>query len=202
MTELTQKLVDGQKLRVKAESRLNLSEAANSRGYSAPSALCLIHDLASTPSTAPDALVLLHELQVHQVEIDLQAEELRSSLVEQEVALARQVQIHDAIPVACLTIDGRTRIHEVNAAAAKLFGMDKHALLNQMLSAFLAPQSQHALGALLRCLGRGAQAAPRKLTLLADTAPARVVLVSANAGLDPDRYVVVCMVDTASTACL
>jgi PAS domain-containing protein len=202
MTDLLQKLDNVQRLRTQAEARLNLSEAANSRGYSAPSALGLIHQLASSPTTAPDALVLLHELQVHQVEIDLQAEELRLALAEQEAALARQLRIHDAIPAACLTIDSDTRIQDVNAAGAKLFGMDKNALLKQVLNAFLTPQSRHDLGVLLRSVDRDMQAGARKLTLLTDTAPARSVLASASAAPDAGRYIIACMVDAASPALL
>jgi hypothetical protein len=37
----------------------------------------VLHALASSPQTAADALTLLHELQVHQVELDLQAQELQ-----------------------------------------------------------------------------------------------------------------------------
>ena len=202
MTDLLQKLDDVQRLRMQAEARLNLREAANSRGYGAPSALSLLHALASSPSTAPDALVLLHELQVHQVEIDVQAEELRTALAEEEAALARRMRIQDAIPAACLTIDSQTRIHEVNAAGASLFGMDKNALLKQTLNAFLAPQSRHELGLLLRCVDRDMQAGTLKLTLLTDTAPARTMLASASAAPDPGRYLIACMVDTGFAALL
>lgn len=201
MTDLLQKLTHVQELRAQAESRLNPNEAADSRGYSAPPALRLLHGLASSPSRATEALVLLHELQVHQVEIDLQAEELRAALADQEAVLARQRQIHDAIPVACLTIDGLTRIHEVNAAGAKLFGMGKNALLGQTLNAFVTPQSKHDLSVLLRCVDRSRQTDAVRLTLLVDTAPARTMLVCADAAAEPDRYVIACMVDTLLPPC-
>ena len=54
-----------------------------------------------SPDTAADTLKLLHELQVHQVELDLQEEELRRSVAELESALFGSVQLYDFAPAAC-----------------------------------------------------------------------------------------------------
>ncbi len=88
-------------LRSRAVAHLKGSEA---RLDGSP-ALRVLYDLASSPSTAPDALALLHELQVHQVEVDLQDEELRRSRAEMESSLNRQVQLYDYAPVGCFTLD-------------------------------------------------------------------------------------------------
>ena len=66
-------------LRSRAVSMLTAQRVPASRPPSASEALKVLHDLAASPATAADALALLHELQVHQVELDLQAEALRES---------------------------------------------------------------------------------------------------------------------------
>ena len=55
---------------------------------------------------------MLHELQVHQVEVDLQDEELRRSRLELETSLNRQVQLYDYAPVGYLTVDCKAVLRE------------------------------------------------------------------------------------------
>ena len=74
-------------LRVRAASRLKSTDAAKESTTRATHSMAVLHALASSPATAADALAVLHELQVHQVEVDLQAEELRESRTELEAAL-------------------------------------------------------------------------------------------------------------------
>jgi len=109
----------------------------------------VLHELASSPTTAADALALLHELQVHQVELDLQAEELRGSRIELEAALRRQIQLYDAAPVGYATVDLGLTLLELNLTGAAMLGWDRDVLLGQPLSAFLAAQSTSELRALL-----------------------------------------------------
>jgi hypothetical protein len=82
-------------LRHRATSRLSAGAGATRAPVSASNALAVLHDLASSPETAADALALLHELQVHQVELDLQADELRESRAGLETALRRQTDLYD-----------------------------------------------------------------------------------------------------------
>jgi hypothetical protein len=56
----------------------------------AGAAVRALYELASAPATAPNALALLHELQAHQVELDLQTEELHRMQAELEISLQRR----------------------------------------------------------------------------------------------------------------
>jgi len=119
------------------------------RRADASAALGVLHALASQPATAADALALLHELQVHQVELDLQDEELRRARTELEQALARRTQLYECTPAACLSVDHGSVIGEVNAAAARLLGGERAALAGRRLDSFLAPRGADALHTLL-----------------------------------------------------
>lgn len=130
-------------LRTRAASKLT------GDGQNAPeialAAFGVLHGLASSPSTAADALALLHELQVHQVELDLQAEELRGSRTELEAALRRQIQLYDAAPAGYCTVDLAATLLEVNQTGASQLGCGRDMLLGQSLFAFLAPESAREL---------------------------------------------------------
>ena len=79
-------------------------------------------------STA-DVQKLFHELDVHQIELQMQNEELRT--VQAELAHSRDVylELYDFAPVGYLTLDPEGRITEANFKAATLLGLDRGKLL-------------------------------------------------------------------------
>jgi PAS domain-containing protein len=113
-------------LRSRAANRLSggKQSATTARPHAgATDALAVLHALASSPRTAADALALLHELQVHQVELELQAEELQASRLALEAALRQQIDRYDALPVACLGMDAQGRLQQPNPAAARMLAL-------------------------------------------------------------------------------
>ena len=119
-------------------------------------ALGVLYDLASSPSTAPDALALLHELQVHQVEVDLQDEELRRSRVELETSLYRQVQLYDCAPIGQFTVDSNAVLRELNQTGATLLGFERDFLRGRSLESFLTTDGVSTLRAMLARVAEGA----------------------------------------------
>lgn len=193
MSNQTKKLAQLGDLRQKAHMRLSGARSSASAGASASAALGVIHRLASSPDTAEHALALLHELQVHQVEIDMQANELRTSLDSADAALDRQIQYHDSMPVACLNIDASTRLLEVNQTGAKWLGLDREALLGHTIHAFLTPEGKAQLLEKLTAIDQGSESEPWEMTLLTDKQGPRVV--QAVVGADPvgGRYILILM---------
>lgn len=142
-------------LRQRAASRLGGGAGATGAPVGASGALAVLHDLASSPATAADALALLHELQVHQVELELQADELRESRVGLESALRRQTELYDSQPVACFTIDGGTVVHELNLCAARMLGVGRDEAYGLSLNGFLAPDSGRMLREQISSIAQG-----------------------------------------------
>lgn len=171
-------------LRRRAVSQLRGGTDAVDAHQSAASALEVLHTLASAPETATDALALLHELQVHQVELDLQAEELRSARTELEITLFRQTQLYEAAPVALCTLDEHGALCELNLAAEVLLGAGRELLRGRTLALLLEPSSAVLLDGLLGRLHAGLKAAPCRLQLIARGGPRHAVL--AHAGHDPN----------------
>jgi PAS domain S-box-containing protein len=170
-------------LRLKAVSQLGGPRESEVASRSAPPAYQVLHKLASSPSTAVDALALLHELQVHQVELELQADEMRSSYVELEAILHRQRQLYESAPVGCFTVDSNTTIVELNSPGAQLLGSARDELLGHVLHGFLTPDGARRLQAHIRCVGAGQQVDADTLQLLPRDGKSR--LVHATVRADP-----------------
>jgi chemotaxis family two-component system sensor kinase Cph1 len=84
----------------------------------------------------------LHELRVHQIELDLQNEELRRTQEELEGSRARYFDLYDLAPVGYFTLSEQGLILEANLAAAKLLGVARGALVKLPLSRFVLREDQ------------------------------------------------------------
>ena len=74
---------------------------------------------------------LIHELKVHQIELELQNEELQKS---QQALIASQqkyFELFDLAPVAYLMVDDQTRIQDLNLTAAHFLGEERLKLKNR-----------------------------------------------------------------------
>jgi PAS domain S-box-containing protein len=80
---------------------------------------------------------LIHELKVHQVELELQNEELRRTQVEIETARDRFSRLFHEAPVGYLTVDRAGIILQANRTFAQLVGTDVGALPQSVFASFL-----------------------------------------------------------------
>jgi PAS domain S-box-containing protein len=179
-------------LRLHALARLTgCADSADPRANSA-AALGVLYELALSPATAGDALALLHEIQVHQVEVELQDEELRHSCAELEAGLARYIQLYDLAPFANFTVDAVTAICEVNLAGARLLGADRDALIGRPLEQLLAPESRGVLRAMLADTRDGVAARTWNLRLATEGVPL-ALHARASADAVSDRFLIAMM---------
>ncbi len=84
----------------------------------------------------------LHELQVHQIELEMQNEELRRAQEELELSRSRYFDLYDLAPVGYCTLSEKGLILEANLTVAKLFGAERGTLVNQPFSRFIFPEDQ------------------------------------------------------------
>jgi len=90
---------------------------------------------------APDKLrEAVHDLRVHQIELEMQNEELRRAEAELSAARANYFELYDLAPVGYCVISAKGLIREANLAAAALLGETRAALAAQPLSRFLQPE--------------------------------------------------------------
>ena len=187
-------------LHQRAVAQLTSGSQAPPKRASTTQALTVLHQLASSPSTADDAIALLHELQVHQVELDLQQEELLRSRAELEAALIRQTAVVERAPVGCMTVDASTVLCEINLAGARLLGAAPGALLGRPLAGFLAAPSAGTLQALLARAREGLAPETFELRLLPVAGVAQTVYATADKDTAPDSFLLALMAGPSPVA--
>ncbi len=92
--------------------------------------------------SASDMSRLIHELRIHQVELEMQNEELRESHAETERSRKAYQDLWELSPVGYLIVDLTGRVTAVNGAGQRVFGRPEYALLNERISNLVAPESQ------------------------------------------------------------
>ena len=112
-------------LRQRAEAQLKADEAG-----------------ASAQLSPEETRRVLHELQVHQIELEMQNDELRRTQAELEDSRARYFDLYDLAPVGYVTLTEQGLILEANVTAAKLLGIARGALVKQPLTRFILPEDQ------------------------------------------------------------
>jgi len=80
---------------------------------------------------------VLHELSVHQIELEMQNEELLRIQLELVTAKARYFDLYDLAPVGYCTVNEAGLIEEVNLTAVNLLGVNRSVLLKRPFSHFI-----------------------------------------------------------------
>jgi signal transduction histidine kinase/CheY-like chemotaxis protein len=112
-----------------------------------------LESLDSTPLAANELKFLLRELQRHQLELEMQNRELRETQHALEESRGRYVDLYDFAPMACVSLDGRACIRELNLTGASLLRRDRPHLLGQPFTPFVEPQDlSRFLQHVRRCL--------------------------------------------------
>ncbi len=96
----------------------------------------------ATPQSTFEMQRLLHELQVHQIEMEMQNEELRASRDRLETVTSRYVDLYDFAPVGYMTVSETSLIVEANLTVATLLGVPRGILIGQLLSRFVLSDDQ------------------------------------------------------------
>jgi PAS domain S-box-containing protein len=85
---------------------------------------------------------LLHEYQVHQIELELQNEELRNAQKQLESARDQFARLYNDAPVGYLTIDEAGIISQTNQTFAVMVGLEPHHLTGKPLTDFITSADQ------------------------------------------------------------
>ena len=82
---------------------------------------------------------VIYELRVHQVELEMQNEELRETQIKLEDSRRKYFDLYNFAPVGYLTLDYKGLILDVNLAGASLLKVEKLNLLNTAFVRFIDP---------------------------------------------------------------
>ena len=104
----------------------------------------LLHEKPQALSNIPpeDIQQLIHELQVHQIELEMQNEELRRTQSQLAEARDKYVDLYDFAPVGYFNLDKNAVVMEVNLTGANLLFVDRPSLINSLFTRFIAADFQ------------------------------------------------------------
>ena len=85
---------------------------------------------------------LVHELRVHQLELEMQNEQLRQTQLELEVARDQNADLYDFAPVGYFTLSEQGLILAANLTAAALLGVERASLMHRPLGQFIVKEDQ------------------------------------------------------------
>ena len=103
---------------------------------------------ASAANAADVGQTLLHELRVHQIELEMQNDELRRAQLQLATTQARLFDLYELAPVGYCTVSENGDILEANLTLATLLGAKRGALVAQPLSQFILAADQDVFYAL------------------------------------------------------
>ena len=90
-----------------------------------------------------DPLALtLYELRVHQIEQEMQNEELRQFQLDLNISQERYFDFYDMAPVGYCTVNDKGRVLQANLTSAKLLGVPRESLIEKSFVRFIEPADQ------------------------------------------------------------
>jgi PAS domain S-box-containing protein len=99
-------------------------------------------ELSGEPGrTFPDDQALIHELQVHQIELEMQNEELKRARDETEKLQVKYEELYDFAPVGYFTVDQDGTVCEANLTGCRLLGHERQDVIGRRFQAFLPAKS-------------------------------------------------------------
>ncbi len=133
------------------------------------------------PGTMEDQLRLLHELQVHQIELEMQNEELRHAMDEMADVQEKFSDHYDFAPIGFFTLDRAGTIRSVNLTGAGLLGIERSRLNGQSFAGFVADEARPPFGAFLEKVFAGPAKEACEVAFLKNGNPPSFVQIKAVA---------------------
>jgi len=115
---------DAKMLRIKAEEQLKENQKS-----------------PVNPDLESDVKKLMHELQVHQIELEMQNEELRQAYETAETTLKKYTMLYDFAPMGYFTLNFDGSISDLNFTGAEMLGERRFSLINRNFKLFIMNDS-------------------------------------------------------------
>lgn len=161
------------------------SLSATERRRAAEQRLCEQPAAFATVHGESDARRVAHELQIHQLELEMQNEELQLARDALAAGLEKYTELYDFAPVGYVTLDRQGTIRGANLAASALLGIERARIIQQPLRLMVAPADRRSFDAFLQRMASSGTREACEVGLQPDgkpAIPARIEGVRAAAG--------------------
>jgi len=102
-----------------------------------------------------DTLKLIHELQVHQIELEMQNEELRLAKENADEATQKYTELYDFAPSGYFTLSKEGKILGLNLKGASMLGKERQRLINNMFGVFVSNDTKPVFNQFLSKVFKG-----------------------------------------------
>ncbi len=131
---------------------------------------------------------LIHELRVHQIELELQNEELRRTQLELDASRARYFSLYDLAPVGYCTLSSTGMIVQANLTTALLLGVSRCRLRQRIFSRFILKEDQDLYKQLCKNVIKSGEPETWKLRIMRNDGTIFWAQMHITAALDEDCY--------------
>jgi PAS domain S-box-containing protein len=132
---------------------------------------------------------VVHELEVHQVELEIQNQQLEEAQREAELSRSRYQHLYESAPIGYLTLDSDGSIVSANLCAAELLKVPRSRLLGRKLSTFVASAHQDRWHFARRALIESGERRSLELALVLDDGTNLEIGLTASRQLDSHETV-------------
>jgi len=131
----------------------------------------------NTSLTESEMRNLIHELQVHQIELEMQAEELTMAKEKMQHSLDKYTELYDFAPSGYFSLSERGEIIQLNLIGAQMLGKERSCLINKMFNLFISEDTRSIFNAFLKKTFRSKTKVSCEVSLIkVDNLPTTVLL--------------------------
>ena len=135
-----------------------------------------------TPLSQANSLKLIHELVVHQIELEMQNDELQQARTAAQLAADKYLEIYDFAPSGYFTLSNAGKIIELNLSGSKMLGSDRSLLKNSTFGFFVSRDTRLIFNQFLKYVFTGKAKETCEVTLsIPDHSPVYVQLIGTMA---------------------
>ncbi|MFO7736547.1 MAG: ATP-binding protein, partial [bacterium] len=113
-----------------------------------------------------DNLKLIHELEVHQIELEMQNEELALARSEAAASSEKYTELYDFAPIGYFTLSPDGEILELNLSGAKMIGKERSQLKESRVQFFISDDTKSTFNLFLESIFKNTGIETCEITLL------------------------------------
>ena len=100
------------------------------------------HSISEGKLSETETLKLIHELEVHQIELEMQNEELLHAKKQAEIDSIKYSELYDFAPSGYFTLSNEGKIFELNLSGANILGKERAKLINSLFGFFITEETK------------------------------------------------------------
>ncbi|MEZ7497718.1 response regulator [Flavobacterium sp. Arc3] len=159
--------------KVKIQGVINLRQKAEAKQKNGNSAFNLSDN---------EVFRLVHELEVHQIELEMQNEELLLAKGMAEVVTHKYTELYDFLPSAYFTLNRDGDVIELNWAGAELLGKNRFKLINSRFGFFVSDDTKPIFNVFLENVFKHLKKESCEVTIINDEGATTYVYLTARVG--------------------